>query len=408
MIARRGKPHIVFVDDDANMLAGLRRSLLRQRGEWDMSFCASGPQALDLLAGHAADVVVSDMRMPDMDGASLLSAVAAICPRAARIILSGHTDRNALVRTIGPAHQWLSKPCSPEALMAAVRRSLTVRRVLGSLELQEMIAALQVLPALPRLFADLMAELDSETGSVRSLAELVKSDVALTTQLLKLVNSGYFGMVEAVTDVESAIQMMGFETVRMMVLHSGVFGRFTEIAAISPVLEQVSRRSCKTAELARQLALHERLPLPVVRAAACASLLAHVGTVVLAANFPGRFQRATGMVEESGLGMDRAEQGLFQADHALLGAYLLGLWGFSDAIVEAVAFHHRPGASGSTALDVITITHVAQYLARAESRPGYLDGPFKREIDYTYLLEIGVTDRIESWIGVFRRLCAQW
>ncbi len=292
--------------------------------------------------------------------------------------------------------------------MAAVRRSLGLRRLLSSPDLSAMAAGLRVLPALPRLFPEMLAELESETGSAHTLAGMVRSDVALTAQLLKLINSGYFGLPEAVTDVESAIQMLGFDSIRTLVLHSGVFGRFSGVSEISLVLERVSRRSLKTSELARCIAVAEGLPLATVQAAACASLLAHIGTVVLAANFPAGFQRAAREAERDGLGIDRVEHRLFQADHALLGAYLLGLWGFNDTIVEAVAYHHRPAASGSNSFDVIAITHIAQFLARAESRPGYLDTGFRRDIDHTYLAELGVVDRLDGWIGIFQTLRGLW
>ena len=82
------KPSVVFVDDDQRILDGLRRSLRTRRQEWDLHFCTSGRQALQQLADAPCDVVVSDMRMPGMDGAELLSHVSRVAPGALRVLLS--------------------------------------------------------------------------------------------------------------------------------------------------------------------------------------------------------------------------------------------------------------------------------------------------------------------------------
>jgi YesN/AraC family two-component response regulator len=83
------KKRILFVDDEVNMLQGLRRMLNTMRHEWDMVFVESGQEALALLAQTPCDVIVSDMRMPGMDGVQLLTQVMERFPLTVRIILSG-------------------------------------------------------------------------------------------------------------------------------------------------------------------------------------------------------------------------------------------------------------------------------------------------------------------------------
>ena len=114
------KPRIVFVDDEVNILNGIRRSLRGMRTSWDMEFFTSGQAALDGLSKAPAEVVVSDMRMPEMDGAQLLSQVKDRWPQTVRFILSGFSNEEAILRTICPSHQYRANPCESETLITAI------------------------------------------------------------------------------------------------------------------------------------------------------------------------------------------------------------------------------------------------------------------------------------------------
>src|SRR5579859_4207949 len=111
---------VLFVDDERRILEGLQRMLRHYRKQWEMTFANSGAEALSILAGGRYDVIVSDMRMPGMDGAQLLETVRKLYPGMIRIVLSGHTDMEAAIRAVPVAHQFLAKPCDPDKLQAAI------------------------------------------------------------------------------------------------------------------------------------------------------------------------------------------------------------------------------------------------------------------------------------------------
>src|ERR1017187_6368046 len=112
--------NLLFVDDEVRVLQGLQRQLYGMRNEWNMNFKEGGAKALDFMASAPVDVIVTDMMMPGMDGAQLLTEVMKRHPDTIRIVLSGHADREAILRLVGPAHQYLSKPCDAEELRNAI------------------------------------------------------------------------------------------------------------------------------------------------------------------------------------------------------------------------------------------------------------------------------------------------
>ena len=221
------KLRVVFVDDEPHILRGLRRSMVVMDDRWDMTFCAAGAEALELMAREAAfDVVVSDMRMPGMDGAEFLSIVRSRYPETIRVILSGYAETESILRTVGPAHIYLAKPCSAEAVHAAISRPISLKRLLSAPPLRAVLAGLSNLPSLPDLIVRLDTELRSPNCSAKMVAALIDKDVAMTAELLRLTNSAYFSVGGPVTTTLQAVRTIGLETIQALVLQIGIFRQF--------------------------------------------------------------------------------------------------------------------------------------------------------------------------------------
>src|ERR1700690_3600413 len=114
---------VLFVDDEPQILEGLRHRLHRQRKQWEMLFAESGKAALKILAHEPVDVIITDMRMPQMDGATLLTKVKELYPRVVRIVLSGHAELETALRAVPVAHQFLNKPSEPGVIEGVVERA---------------------------------------------------------------------------------------------------------------------------------------------------------------------------------------------------------------------------------------------------------------------------------------------
>jgi DNA-binding NtrC family response regulator len=132
------KKNILFVDDEENILQGLRRMLRSKRKEWEMYFALGGEQALEIIESQPIHAIVTDMRMPGMDGAKLLHAVMNQDPKIVRIVLSGHSEATLVMSSVLPAHQYLSKPCKAEKLIAVIDHALAMQRLVNNDTVREL------------------------------------------------------------------------------------------------------------------------------------------------------------------------------------------------------------------------------------------------------------------------------
>ena len=224
------KIRILFVDDEPNLLSALRRMFHDMRDAWEMDFAVDGRTGLAMMVEQPYDVVVADMRMPGMDGAMFLRQTQIHNPGAIRIVLSGHSDRDMILQTVRPAHQFLRKPCQPEELKAVMARCLALREVFLDERVKNVVARLDSLPAVPRLYAALLDVLAQEEPSMAAVAGLIAQDVGMAAGVLKLVNSAFFGLRDHVSSPARAVNLLGLEVVKALVLGIGLFGRFDKEA----------------------------------------------------------------------------------------------------------------------------------------------------------------------------------
>jgi putative nucleotidyltransferase with HDIG domain len=386
---------IVFVDDEASALQAMQRALHDMRTEWSMVFASSGAAALDELAKTPADVVVSDMRMPGMDGWQLLREVKKLHPQTVRLVLSGHADPTSIMRTVGVAHQYLAKPCERAALKAAISQTHMLRLLLGSARLAQLVGHVEMLPSAPKAFQEILGCLQQPAASVADAARIIGRDAAMTANVMKLVNSAFFGSRQPVTTANRAVAYLGLDTLGTLVLGHSVFksGVTTGIAEFS--LERLWRHSLDTALAARTVALYEKLSLARAEEAFLAGMLHDVGKVVFATR-PAATDDPAASADEAAAQME--------AHHAEVGAYLLGLWGFPNSIVEAVAFHHSPGETAEEGLNLPRLIHIADRLVH--QRQAEYAGSFERCLEPELLETLDLVDRWPEWLAALDSLDA--
>lgn len=384
---------LLFVDDEPRVLQGLQRQLRGMRHEWEMRFVESGAQALELMAAEPVEVIVSDMVMPGMDGAQLLTEVMRSHPATIRLVLSGHSEREAVLRLVGPAHQYLSKPCNAEELRCAIARALALRDLLSSQELKHLASRIRCLPSLPSLYMQLNEELRSDEPSMERVAQIVSRDMGMTTKILQLVNSAFFGLPQPAGDVMEAAIYLGLSTLRALVLSLEVFSQFDARTIRDFSLDTLAEHCWLTGVLARRIAAIEGCDLRMADQCFLAGLLHDVGYLVLAAGVPEHYSRVFKAAQELKRPVYETETSQLGASHAEVGAYLLGLWGLPNPVIEAVALHHRPAAHLQPGFSTVIAVHVADALAHEQKNRIAIEG----ELDLPHLKKLGLENRLEIW-----------
>lgn len=359
------KQQILFVDDEPMVLQGLQRILRPLRGEWDMVFAESGAKALECMASQPFDVIVSDMRMPGMNGSELLKEVMRRYPTTVRMVLSGHADRDLVSQCVGVAHQYISKPCDPEQLKAMVRNACNLAGRLVDDKVKRVIGAIDQLPNAPEVYLELKQALAQEEVDPRILGAIIQKDPGMTAKILKLVNSAFFGLRRTIGDAQEAVAYLGIDIVKTLVLTNSIFQQSKPFETRAFGISDVWHHSMSVAAGAKAIAKAEGMPLAAQEEAFVGGILHDVGVLILASNFPEMYNRSTELVEAEHIQLSTAEQEIFGVTHAEVGAYLMGLWGLPAGILKIVSQHHRPHAFEGDGLCTVMTVHAADVICGA-------------------------------------------
>lgn len=387
---------VLFVDDDPLVLKALQhRARSSQGAQWEVHVAASGAQALDELKRQPIDAVISDMRMPGMDGAELLKQVRTHYPHAARLVLTGHSGDYSAMRLLPIAQQVLSKPCDFPVLVAAVQRSRALIRRLNDGPVREAIAAIRQLPVLPKLYWDLLGEMENLKADSGSIARIVEQDIAMTARVLQIANSAYFSPGRKLHHVREAITFLGLLPLRSMVLALHLFRVQPAGAVAGFSLERLQAHSLRTAQIASGLVAE-----PEERQTAFAAGVLHdIGKLAIAAGLPTRYTETMVRIAAYRESELAAEHAIFGCTHAEIGAQLLANWGLPSPLVEAVAFHHAPADLVPARFGAVGAVHVANALAHEEEAQSAAPAEAERAqwLDPSYLRSVGEADNTAAW-----------
>lgn len=393
---------ILFVDDEINVLRGLRRALHSMQGSWEMLFVQTGKEAIDALTRYKIDVIVSDMRMPEMNGIQLLDYVRKHFPNVVRIVLSGHADEQAVLQYVGKTHLFLSKPCDVKLLKLTVSRACAVKDVLSQPDLRKLITQIERLPSVPTIYLQLQSELRKQEPSIKKVAQIVSADMAMVTKVLQLVNSAFFGFYEQVTSAERAVVLLGINTIESLALTVKAFEMFDTSHTPFLNIDEMMKHSILTANFARTIGNEQGCHNEELDQILTAGLLHDIGKLILADNLPLKYSGILNKAQRENRSVWEVEFEVLGATHAEVGAYLTGLWGLPDSILEALAFHHDPERATNTQFCPLTAVHVADALIHEEKR--VVKGSSPVTVNQIYLNSLNLKDNIGKWRSFYAKM----
>ena len=353
---------VLFVDDEPLVLRALGRMTHAMRDECEAAFAGSGEEAMNVLAQRPFDVLVSDMRMPGMDGAAVLTQVERRYPAIARIILSGYTQYESALRALPVCHRFLSKPLRAEDLKLVLLRTIALHQLLSNVSLRELVGGAKDLPARPQVYFQLRGALANPSSSLRAIARIVERDAGITGRLLRAVNNAFFAPSARITSTQQCIAHLGTEIMTGLILSLECFGNFEDMLAECELIPaSLERKAFLTAAITAELLSDDTHR----QDAFLAALLHDCGLLLLAARRPSMVLEAVKLARKDAIPLPVAEQTLWGTTHAAIGAYLLGLWGLPYPVVEAVAHCHAPEQHAGPELDVSSAVYLAAALADA-------------------------------------------
>ena len=385
---------ILFVDDEKHLLDGLRRLFHPMRAEWHMSFVGSGLEALELLTREPFDVIVTDIRMPGMDGTQLLTRVRDRYPDMVRIVLSGHADQDLTLKATTTAHQYLSKPCDAAVLKLTIARAFALKNSLAAPSLQVLVAGATSLPSIPSIYLDLVRKLDYPDTSIRDVASVISHDTAMTAKVLQLANSAFFGIRRHIVDPKDAVLYLGFDVLKALALSVKVFSQFKPRPGSRFSIEALTQHGLHIGILSRKIASEAGASNQDVENSFMAGLLHDVGQLIIVDAMPDMHLDAADMADDPGVRLWEAERRVFATTHAEVGGYLLGLWGLPDSVVDAVAYHHEPSRCAGQRFSPLTAVHVANALGH--ERRNQSNGRAS-DLDIPYLENLNLGNKVAEW-----------
>ena len=376
---------VLFVDDEQNVLDGLKRTLRPLREEWTVAFANGGRKALELLGTPGFDAVITDMRMPGMDGLTLLRQVAERHPTLLRVVLSGQSEMEGLAKSAGATHHYLAKPCSLDVLRSTVNRAFSLRHLFAD-------------PALLTLVADINWDRSNviQRASPDELSEILLGSPELYTSLLQLAQRAGFFKGQIKSDAVGLVHVLGLSTIKGLLLGADFCRR-----VVNPKPDGIAQERFHIDDLWRHRSACSFYAEKIVRflmpsdgeihgQAQVAGLLLDVGQLVMRCHFPESYQLVEDLAAHELTGMAHAEKKIFGVSHAELSAYILAEAGLPDVIVEAVAYHHSPSACPDSDSQLLLAIHVADVLSRDS-------GDNELSLDTAYLNAIGQAGDLAEW-----------
>ena len=332
------------------------------------------------------------MRMPGIDGATLLKYVKDRFPSTVRLLLSGQSGREALVRAMPAIHQLFSKPCDGKLLREVIDGKTALDMVPQNEVLWSVIGRCDQVPSPPPIYFELVRLLANPVATITNATDLISRDPAMVAKMLQLVNSAYFGAGRATSSIEQAVRLIGLEPIKYIALTASIFGvlEHEPIAGLS--LEATQNAALPAATFAAKLVD------PRLRDATFAgALLRDLGHTVLATGVTSMYKAIADRVSATGELLIAVEREVLGVTHAEVGAAMLTIWGIPPTIVDAIRFHHDPGSAPVHVREIASAIHVADCLLGTPyiGRPALRDG-----IDLESLGRAGVADRVDAWCAL--------
>ncbi len=384
------KKRILIVDEDKKTLNDAESLLQDKLEEWDITFAVSGPDALVMLDENTFDVIVTDLCMNQMSGMQLLTLVQKAYPMTIRLMLDDRSELDETIKSIKLAHQSIAKPIDA-SFVKTLQTALNIQSIINNKTVSEIVGDIEKLPSLPNIYQEISMAMQRPNVSSDKIASIIEKDLALTTKILQLVNSSFFGLGQKITSVSKAVGLIGLSMLKILTLLTESLASFN-MGQIPKAfsIERLQNDAILYGKVASKV--FQKVDRDRIEDAFMAGFLHGIGYLIMIEHLNEGFAQALHRHKEEQRSLIDCENEICSTNHAEIGAYLLGLWGLPLPIIEAVAYYYAPQNLEHTGFDLVDAVHIASQLSQ-EARHEISE----EDLDMDYYEELGVAEHIPEW-----------
>jgi HD-like signal output (HDOD) protein len=386
---------ILYLEEDPRLVAELI-GFLGGKTEWEVAHAKTPADARAIASKQPIDVALISATMPDIDPVAAAEELTKIHKKISIFILAPDADSGGGLAYASGRFQWLTKPSPPETVVSSIERMATLVSWLTNNTTIDLVAGLHSLPTMPSNYQGVIRAIHSPHSSVQEIADAVEKDMGITSRVLQVANSAYYGYSKKITSPMEASMLLGIDTLKSLVRYTHVLNNFPQTPATNAVFDAVWRHSAGVAAVARKIALLKTGDEALGDEAFTAGLLHDIGKVVLTSLQGDLYKQVIRQAAETKTPIHMIERIKMQTTHAETGAYLLSLWGIPFSILEAVAWHHYPRECKDKKFSALTAVHVAN-VAEHQRQQTDTDKQIPK-LDELYLRECEVWDEAQDWV----------
>lgn len=357
-------PKILFVDDEKNILNTIKRTFIRQK--FKVFIGNSAQEGLEILESNDIDIVVSDVKMPEMDGIEFLTKVKEKYPEINRIILSGYVEKSSVINAIltGVAFTYLTKPWKNDELTDKLRHVSNIKKILTSVDVLTKVNKIEKLPDVPELYQNFIDAV-AVNASIHDISDIISKDLSLATKILQVINSAFYSTVQ-ISSLDKAVSLLGLNNLKSIIF-STIFmvdkeysvKEKRELIKLNRVSYKVNKALQKIYLLKYGEKLHEDYK--------SLGLLYEIGKFVLIKEFSDEyFQIQDLLLKEKKIDFYTKELELSKTNctYREIGAYFLQLWNFPQINITASLFDVDIDLLNEIEDGVIKTLHLADKLVK--------------------------------------------
>lgn len=355
---------LFLIDDEPAILSSLFR-MLRREGYNILQF-ESGKDAIAQLENYNVDIIITDMRMPEISGLDLLMVAKEICPEAIRVILSGFEEREIVLNALsnGLAHQYFLKPWDDLILKSYISKTIKLQNELRSEKLSDVLLKFNNLPSSKKFQSRLLAFLTQKESSLNELVEEIKLNPVLTAKLLQVANSVYYASYKQISNIRDAIIFIGTAYVHIL---ASAIDMSQNLQKDLPVevqkhIEVFWDKALKRAVFARKISEQWKKPVDS-QSVYIASLLQDIGLLIRICSDIEKYEKMLAIKESEKLTLSEADKKIFPISHEQISGEFLRLWNYPEEIIDAVISHHNNKDGNKFS----QIMHIAEMLESNDS-----------------------------------------